>query len=239
VKSSPAFQVRSGSSSVLPPPALQISTNTTDKPSNLPPRLLAHFAKQGGRPEMFAQAFANAKQSMDETFAQYPCEPAMMTPIGTPSEEDADSPLMFSRQPQNTTRPARPSLLIAPTPSTAGVAPSTVHNAPSPSTTCSTSSISHANSPHLLPGLVSDHEGEEEDDNDDHSHLDDHDHEDDDVVMVDSVVDLDSHFASAVQHSDHENHHHHHQRQCHAAADEEQSDGDEDVVVVARKAGKN
>jgi len=238
VKSSPAFQVRSGSSSVLPPPALQISTNTTDKPSNLPPRLLAHFAKQGGRPEMFAQAFANAKQSMDETFAQYPCEPAMMTPIGTPSEEDADSPLMFSRQPQNTTRPARPSLLIAPTPSTAGVASSTVHNAPSPSTTCSTSSISHANSPHLLPGLVSDHEGEEEDDNDDHSHVDDHDHrhhdDDDDVVMVDSVVDLDSHFANAVQHSDHEDHH---RRQCHAAGEE--SDADEDVVVVARKAGKN
>jgi ADA HAT complex component 1 len=231
VKSSPAFQVRSSSTSTLPPPALQISTSTTDKPSNLPPRLLAHFAKQGGRPEMFAQAFANAKQSMDETFAQFACEPAMMTPIGTPSEDDADSPLMFPRQ--NTTRPARPSLLIAP--STA--ATPAHNNAPSPS---STSSLSHANSPHLLPGLVSDHEGEEEDDNDDHSHVDEHDRhhhhdDDDDVMMVDSVVDLDSHFVNAVQHSEHEAHHHHRNRSCHGAGAGEESDADEDVVVVARK----
>jgi ADA HAT complex component 1 len=239
VKSSPAFQVKSGSSATLPPPALQISTSTTDKPSNLPPRLLAHFAKQGGRPEMFAQAFANAKQSMDETFAQYACEPAMMTPICTPSEEDADSPLMFQRQPQkNSVRPARPSLLIAP--ATAGDASASASNsAPSPSTT---SSLSHANSPHLLPGLVSDHEGEEEDDNDDHSHLDDHDHhhrhDEDDVMMVDSVVDLDSHFANAVQHSDHDLHHGEHHRHCRGAAGEE-SDCEGDVVVVARKNGMN
>jgi ADA HAT complex component 1 len=231
VKSKSTFQARATSS--LPPPALSITTSTNDKSSTTAPRLSAHFAKQGFRPEMFAQAFANAKQSMDETFSQFDScggDSAMMTPVGTPSDEDVDSPLMFQRQPQNSTRPARPSLLIAPTTTASTTSKSTesstlglAANAPSPSTTSSTSSLSHANSPHLLPGLVSDHE-----DDDDHSHVDDH---DDDVVMVDSVVDLDSHFADAVQ-DDHHHHHHHHENN--------DEDEDDDVVVVACKAnGKN